>query len=104
MRKHFPIYEEAVSHILLCNCSSLNFLIYDENLIFFFISAHSLAGEGLGESQFREGTYAIAVVFYICKYFVPVCYYSLLLNVPDFDAADFLPGIWERKLRGILLL
>jgi hypothetical protein len=37
-RKYFPIYEEVVSHILLCNCSILNFLIYEENLIFFFIS------------------------------------------------------------------
>jgi hypothetical protein len=39
MRKYFPIYEEAVSHIWLCSCSILNFLIYEENLIFFFISA-----------------------------------------------------------------
>jgi len=38
MLKYFPIYEEAVSHIWLCNCSILNFLIYEENLIFFFIS------------------------------------------------------------------
>ncbi len=38
MRKYFPIYEEAVSHIWLCNCSTLNFLIFEENLIFFFIS------------------------------------------------------------------
>jgi hypothetical protein len=30
--------EEAVSHIWLCNCSTLNFLIYEENLIIFFIS------------------------------------------------------------------
>ncbi len=37
MRKYFPIYE-AVSNIWLCNCSTLNFLIYEENLIFFFIS------------------------------------------------------------------
>ncbi len=35
---YFPIYEEAVSHIWLCKCSILNFLIYEENLIFFFIS------------------------------------------------------------------
>ncbi len=41
MRKYFPIYEEAVSHIWLCNCSILNFLIYEENFIFFFISAES---------------------------------------------------------------
>ncbi len=32
----FP--QEALSHIWLCNCSILNFLIYEENLIFFFIS------------------------------------------------------------------
>ncbi len=27
MRKYLPIYEETVSHIWLCNCSILNFLI-----------------------------------------------------------------------------
>ena len=32
------VYEEAISHIWLCNCSTLNFLIYEENLFFFFIS------------------------------------------------------------------
>ncbi len=38
MRKYFPIYEEAVSHIWLCNCSTLNFPIYEENfsLSFFY--------------------------------------------------------------------
>ncbi len=41
MRKYFPTYEEAVSRIWLCNCSILNFLIYEKNLIFFFISAQS---------------------------------------------------------------
>ncbi len=38
MRKYLTIYDEAVSYIWLCNCSILNFLIYEENLIFFFIS------------------------------------------------------------------
>ncbi len=38
MRNYFPIYEEAVSHIWLCNCSILNFLIYEENMMFFLIS------------------------------------------------------------------
>ncbi len=38
MPKYFPIYEEAVSHIWFCNCSIQKFLIYEENLIFFFIS------------------------------------------------------------------
>ncbi len=32
--------EEAFSHIWLCNCSILNFLIYEENFLFFFISVH----------------------------------------------------------------
>ncbi len=38
MRKYLVIYEEAVSHIWLCNCSLLDFLIYEENFVFFFIS------------------------------------------------------------------
>ncbi len=33
---NLAIYEEAVSHIWLCNCSIVDFLIYEENLIFFF--------------------------------------------------------------------
>ncbi len=35
IRKYFPIYEEAVCHIWLSNYSIRNFLLYDENLIFF---------------------------------------------------------------------
>ncbi len=31
-------YEEAVSHVWLCNCSLLDFLIYEEKFVFFFIS------------------------------------------------------------------
>ncbi len=38
MRKYLVIFEEAVSHIWLCNRCRLNFLIYENNLIFFFIS------------------------------------------------------------------
>jgi hypothetical protein len=38
MRKYFPIYDEAVSHIYDFATAFLNFLIYEENLIFFFIS------------------------------------------------------------------
>jgi hypothetical protein len=38
MRKYLPTYEEAVSPICLCNSSIQKFLIYEENLIFFFIS------------------------------------------------------------------
>ncbi len=38
MLKYLVIYEEAVSHIRLCNWSSLNFLIYEVNFFFFFFS------------------------------------------------------------------
>ncbi len=38
MGKYLTVYEEAVSHIWLCNCFFLNFLPYEEDLIFFFIS------------------------------------------------------------------
>ena len=41
MREYLTIYEEAVSHIRLCNCSILKFLIYEKNLIFFFTSVVS---------------------------------------------------------------
>jgi hypothetical protein len=37
-RKYLTIYEEAVSHLGLCNRSHLNFLIYEQNFSFFFIS------------------------------------------------------------------
>ncbi len=49
MRKCFHIKWDRYSHIWLCNCSILNFLIYDENLIFFFISvrSHKLDQDGL---------------------------------------------------------
>ncbi len=40
MRKYFPIYEESVRLIWLCNCSILNFLIYEENFIS-FLSVHA---------------------------------------------------------------
>ncbi len=36
MRKYLVIYEEAVSQIWLCNRSLMDFLIYEENLGFFY--------------------------------------------------------------------
>jgi hypothetical protein len=57
MRNYLVIYEMAVSHIGLCNCSIPNFLIYEENLIYFSISVtynHSLVGES-SESFPRTG-------------------------------------------------
>ncbi len=38
MRKYLVIYEKAVSHILLCNRLLLDFLVYEYNFVFFFIS------------------------------------------------------------------
>ncbi len=54
MRKYFPYMriEEAVSHIWLCNCSTLNFLLYEENLIFFFISACSPSAQQPNKNVF----------------------------------------------------
>ncbi len=46
VRKSFLIYEEmrkADSHIWLCKCAILNFLVSEENLIFFFISVECRA-------------------------------------------------------------
>ncbi len=45
--KYLTIYEEAVSNIWLCNRSHLNFLIYEENLIFFVISVSQPDGDNL---------------------------------------------------------
>jgi hypothetical protein len=44
MRKYltmYRVYEEAVSHIWLCNRSLLNFLIYEENFLSSFLSVHT---------------------------------------------------------------
>jgi hypothetical protein len=40
IRKYLTIYEEAVGRLCLCNRSRLNFLIFEENFILFFISVH----------------------------------------------------------------
>ncbi len=34
MRKYLVIYEEAISHIWLCNRSLRDFLTYEENFVF----------------------------------------------------------------------
>ena len=41
MRNSLTIYEEAFSLKWLCNRSLLNFLIYEENSIFFYISVYT---------------------------------------------------------------
>jgi hypothetical protein len=71
MRKYYPIHEEAVSHIWLCNCSIPNFLIYEDNLIFLFIGEWKNKSKGnallfaLSRSEYRtiyRGSGFLAVV------------------------------------------
>ncbi len=38
MRKYLTTHEEAIRHLWLYNWFLLNFLIYEENFIFFFVS------------------------------------------------------------------
>jgi hypothetical protein len=45
MCKYLVIFEEDVSPICLCSCSRLEFLIYDENFVFFLISVGSCTGK-----------------------------------------------------------
>jgi hypothetical protein len=46
VRKFFPIYEEAVSHIgMTLHPIPLDFLIYEENFLFFFISVQTVTEE-----------------------------------------------------------
>jgi hypothetical protein len=51
MRKYLVKYEEAFSHNWLCNCSLLNFLIYEENFILFFISVQVTRRKGINENN-----------------------------------------------------
>ncbi len=46
MRKYLVLFKEAVSHIWLCNRSRMNFVLYEENLIFFFISVVGIGRAG----------------------------------------------------------
>ncbi len=40
---YLVIYEEAVSHKRLCNRSLLDFLIYEEKIVSFFISVEAFS-------------------------------------------------------------
>ncbi len=80
MRKYFPIYEEAVSHIWLCNCSTLNFSIYEKNLIFFFISAYT------------ESTVCLPLKKYSSRDTVPVNSELTVKCVPVVPVEVELPG------------
>jgi hypothetical protein len=66
MRKYLTIYEEAVSHKRLCHCSILNFLICEENFLFFFISVVEM-------SSFYVSSYAASVGSVSCKFRIVWC-------------------------------
>jgi hypothetical protein len=42
----FPYIIGSPSSYMICNCSTLNFLIYEKKLIFFFISVHCHTASG----------------------------------------------------------
>ncbi len=62
MRKYFPIYEEAVSHI--CNCSILNFLYLWEKIDFLFISVEITDG-GEEEGATAPTSFSITQLAYV---------------------------------------
>ncbi len=82
LRKYFPVYEEAVSHLWLCDCSILNFLIYEEKFILFFISVVSLdcpaaygavlAGGGGGAGGMQVGRACHCAVVRQAAHLLPV--------------------------------
>jgi hypothetical protein len=58
---------EDLTNILLCTCIVLYSISRIETSIEAAMGgrgAHSLAGEGLGESQFRRGTYTVVLCIY----------------------------------------
>jgi hypothetical protein len=62
--KYFPIYEEAVSHIWRCNCSTLNFLIYGK-FYFLFYQCRSLVLTSI--EYFVLIIYDIKLVILLCE-------------------------------------
>ncbi len=77
-RKYFPIFDEAVSDIRLCNCSTLNFLIYEENFVFFFIS-HCIP------TPLINPTYLILWSIYVSSIHVSLVFLFMRLSVIFFS-------------------
>ncbi len=88
MRKNFPIYEEAVSHIWLCNCSILNFLIYEENSIFFSVPCPYVVRF---PSPAELSTYAFSLLHsFSCLYLFKVLRWCRVVCPPQ--------GGWQRDV------
>jgi hypothetical protein len=58
MRKYLVIYEGTVCHIGLYIRSLLDFLIYEENFVFFFVSAHYRHSEFHLRTRFHGGLHS----------------------------------------------
>ncbi len=82
MRKYFPIYEEAVRHIGLCNCSILNFLKqYMRKIWFLFLSlriTYTTTGSVLVllSNFFPVSTESRPMIMYGTVYHVKLCFLS----------------------------
>jgi hypothetical protein len=48
------VYEEIFAHFIIYYCPTPNCLIYEENLIFFFISVAVVTGVVVGEMYLRS--------------------------------------------------
>ncbi len=79
MGKYLVIYEEAFCHKLLCNCAILNFLLYEDNFILFFISV------SIRESGWSKNFFVCTYLYYIINHVQHsdcVCiFFSFILNV-----------------------
>ncbi len=88
MRKCLIIYEKAVRQIWLCNWSHLNFLIYEENLIFFLISVYP--NKNMQRSCIIDSLcLALPLSFF---------YYHCILGKRIFSPCDFLPYLGSNGL------
>ncbi len=88
MSKYLTIYEEAVSQIWLCNCSILNFLIFEENWIFFFYQFTLLEKY----SQMNNGNRNFFLIFYnyFCsKFDLVFTYIKVACALPISDMARY---------------
>ncbi len=98
MSKYFPLYEEVVSHIWLCNCSLLNFHICEENFIVFFISTVSMQilwNYGL----LQQFAYNVKIRPLAAEYKRPIdplqlCYWPNKFNVSRHEPINGSDRIW----------
>ncbi len=81
MRKYLVIYGEAVSHIWLCSRSLLNFLTYEENILFFFNSATSQK-EGFSNMVTNSANIPLVNSFQTTTFLMFFSFYSIFSQTP----------------------